>query len=245
MNIDLTATSRCRPATAHSQTGSRLGMGYVASHSLYSPASAAIRSSDVVRPALLTATLPGDGASRRCVLSENRGVLSESAARPLSQGTRTVTQLSSPLFLKQLAGLQMAGRRSDYGQENARLVEVDGAANAAAYARARARDSSSPKGSPARSEEEVTPEGDLKPPPIRCAGNARRRLQLRDASAFYAARPSTASLACKSEAYSAAGSQPPAPSSISRQHAIAAARSDPFGHSVSGRGHWLIGPTVR
>ena len=138
----------------------------------------------------------------------------------------------------------MAGRRSDYGQENARLVEVDGAANAAAYARACARDSSSPKASPARSEE-VTPEGDLKPSPIRCAGNARRRLQLRDASAFYAARPSTASLTCKSEAYSAAGSQPLAPSSISRQHAIAAARSDPFGHSVSGRGHWLIGPTVR
>ena len=217
-------------------------MGYIASHSLYSPRAAAIRSSDIVRP--LSATLPGAGASRRFTLSDN----SAHTARPLSQTFHTDSQYSSPNLLQQMAGLQMAGRRSDYGHENAKLVEVDSAANAAAYTRARARASSlSPKDSQARGEE-VTPQGDTKPTPTRSenAGNARRRLQLRDASTFYAARgPSTASLECKSDASFFGGSQPLPPSSISRQHAIAAARSDPFGHTVSGRGHWNVGPTLR
>ena len=245
MNVDLTAASRCRPATAGAQTGTRLGLGLnVASHSLYTPRAAAIRSSDIVRP--LSATQPGAGASRRYTLSDN----SAYTARPLSQSFHTDSQHSSPNLLQQMAGLQMAGRRDDYpGHENAKLVEIDSAANAAAYARARAKaSSSSPMDSPARGEE-VTPEGDTKLPPRRSenAGNARRRLQLRDASTFYAARgPSTVSLECKSDAsFFGDSRQPLASSSISRQHALAAARSDPFGHTVSGRGHWNVGPTIR
>ena len=280
MNIDLTAptaASRRRPATAGAQTSARLGLGLnVASHSLYSPRAAAIRSSEIVRP--LTATQPGAGASRRYMLSDN----SAYTARPSSQSLHTDSQFSSPNLLKQMAGLQMASRRDDYpGHENAKLVEIDSAANAAAYARARGRASSTwsdacvsspPIDSPARGEE-VTPEGDAKHTPWRkgaalpnstlCpgggdpavgaavprrenAGNARRRLQLRDASTFYAARgPSTVSLECKSHAsFFGDRRQPLASSSISRQHAIAAARSDPFGHTVSGRGHWNVGPTI-
>ena len=255
MNIDLTAptaASRRRPATAGAQTGARLGLGLsVASHSLYSPRAAAIRSSEIVRP--LTTTQPGAGASRRYMLSDN----SAYTARPSSQSLHTDSQFSSPNLLKQMAGLQMASRRDDYpGHENAKLVEIDSAANAAAYARARGRASSTwsdacvsspPIDSPARGEE-VTPEGDAKPPLPRRenAGNARRRLQLRDASTFYAARgPSTVSLECKSDAsFFGDRRQPLASSSISRQHAIAAARSDPFGHTVSGRGHWNVGPTI-
>ena len=252
MNVDLTAptaASRRRPATAGAQTGARLGLGLeVASHPLYSPRAAAIRSSDIVRP--LTATQPGAGASRRYMLSDN----SAYTARPSSQSFHTDSQFSSPNLLKQMAGLQMASRRDDYpGHENAKLVEIDSAANAAAYARARARASStwsdacvpSPSTESPSQGEEVTPEGDAKPPLPRRenAGNARRRLQLRDASTFYAARgPPTVSLECKSDGDRR---QPLASSSISRQHAIAAARSDPFGHTVSGRGHWNVGPTIR
>ena len=251
MNVDLTAptaASRRRPATAGAP-GSRLGLGLeVASHPLYSPRAAAIRSSDIVRP--LTATQPGAGASRRYMLSDN----SAYTARPSPQSFHTDSQFSSPNLLKQMAGLQMASRRDDYpGHENAKLVEIDSAANAAAYARARARASStwsdacvpSPSTDSPSQGEEVTPEGDAKPPLPRRenAGNARRRLQLRDASTFYAARaPPTVSLECKSDGDHR---QPLASSSISRQHAIAAARSDPFGHTVSGRGHWNVGPTIR
>jgi hypothetical protein len=245
MNCDLTAASRCRPATAGAQTGARLGLGLnVASHALYSPRASAIRSSDILRP--LSATQPGAGASRRYTLSDNAYT-----ARPLSQSFHTDSQHSSRTLLQQMAGLQMAGRRDDYpGHENAKLVEIDSAANAAAYARARGRasSSSSPMDSPARGEE-VTPEGDTKPLPRRSenAGNARRRLQLRDASTFYAARgPSTVSLECKSDSsFFGESRQPLTQSSISRQHAIAAARSDPFNHTVSGRGHWNVGPTIR
>ena len=136
MNVDLTAptaASRRRPSTAGAQTGARLGLGLnVASHPLYSPRAAAIRSSEIVRP--LTATQPGAGASRRYMLSDN----SAYTARPSSQSFHTDSQFSSPNLLKQMAGLQMASRRDDYpGHENAKLVEIDSAANAAAYARAR------------------------------------------------------------------------------------------------------------
>lgn len=236
-----------RPATAGAQTtGARLGLGLsVASHSLYSPRASALRSSDIVRP--LSATQPGAGASRRYTLSDN----SAYTARPPSQAFHTDSQHSSPNILHQMAGLQIAGRRNDYGHENAKLVEIDSAANAAAYARARARASLSShltEQSPVRGEE-VTPEGDTKPLPRRSenAGNTRRRLQLRDASTFYAARgPSTISLECKSDpSFFGDSRQPLAPQSISRQHALAAARSDPFGHTVSGRGHWNVGPTTR
>ena len=182
------------------------------------------------------------------MLSDN----SAHTARPSPQSFHTDSQFSSPNLLKQMAGLQMASRRDDYpGHENAKLVEIDSAANAAAYARARARASStwsdacvpSPSTESPSQGEEVTPEGDAKPPLPRRenAGNARRRLQLRDASTFYAARgPPT--VECKSDGDRR---QPLASSSISRQHAIAAARSDPFGHTVSGRGHWNVGPTIR
>ena len=68
------------------------------------------------------------------MLSDN----SAYTARPTSQSFHTDSQFSSPNLLKQMAGLRLASRRDDYpGHENAKLVEIDSAANAAAYARAR------------------------------------------------------------------------------------------------------------
>ena len=62
---------------------------------------------------------------------------------------------------------------------------------------------------------------------------------MRDASAFYSAQDGPEAHA---PASATAVSHQLASMSISRQHAVAASRSDPFGHSVSGRGHWSVGP---
>lgn len=214
-------------------------------HPLYSARSAAVRADDsTLRP--LTATAPGDGGSRRFLLQDR-----QHAARTKVNAA----QYSSPFMLKQLAGTATPPRRTDHGVQNAALKQLDEVSSASVYNRHRAWQSSTLPGSymgPAEDgslpqsavgvdEQEATPEA---PPAAACgkeagrrlggSNNARRRL-LEDASTFYSNHGPDA--LADSMAHLRVS-----PSSVSRQQARAAQQSDPFGHSVAGRGHWSIGP---
>ena len=224
----------------------QINVGQIASHSIYSPGSAAVRTNSAPRP--LSATQPGSGGARRYVLGDCSHVALSSRSSPLQATAHNDAQYSSPTLLKQMAGMPSPQRRSDYGHENAALRSLDSATNASVYARARDR-SEQPKIAPP-TPEEVTPEaGDAKLPMHAPAGGHARRRLLRDAGAFYSthgpeahglSRPATAPPAAQ-----AGARERLVPTSISRQHALAANRSDPFGHSVTGRGHWSHGPVVR
>lgn len=207
-------------------------------HPLYSTRSARADESQL-RP--LTATAPGDGGSRRFMLHDR-----QHAARP----KLNAAQYSSPFMLKQLADTSTPPRRNEHGAHNDALTQLDGASSASVYNRHRAWQSSSLPGSymgptddgslGKEDEEETTPEAPPAAAPAkveagpRPGGNARRRL-LEEASTFYSSHGPEA--LADSMAHLRV-----APSSVSRQHARAAQQSDPFGHSVAGRGHWNIGP---
>lgn len=214
-------------------------------HSLYSARSSAVRADDSqLRP--LTATAPGDGGSRRFLLHDR-----QHAARP----KLNAAQYSSPFMLKQLADTATPPRRKEHGVQNDALTQLDGASSASVYNRHRSWQSSTLPGSymgaaddgslpPSavgeEEEEETTPEappatasGKVEAGP-RPGGNARRRL-LEEASTFYSNHGPDA--LADSMAHLRVS-----PSSVSRQQARAAQQSDPFGHSVAGRGHWSIGP---